>query len=139
MKISWLPEPEGHALWPVMLDLLQPAATLGQIDAFEPGRDWVWIIYDGSTLYGVAVTRLWAGDEAELRLAGGYRFKDWIGLLDKAVSDWARQGGAHKLTMRGRRGWARFAKRFGWIALGSDDAGRAMFEKELLASDAEHR
>lgn len=133
MQISWLPEPEDHPLWPDILRLLQPAADIGIIDAYEP-CDWVWIIYDGPTLYAAATTRLLKGDEAELRLAGGGHFKEWIGLLDETVSDWARRGLAHKLTMRGRKGWARFAERFGWVALGNDDQGRAMFSKNLTGN-----
>ncbi len=64
-------------------------------------------------------------------LAGGHRFQEWIGLLDETVSDWARNGGAKKLTMRGRMGWARFAKRFGWVALGTDTDNLMIFEKDL--------
>ncbi len=130
MDISWLPEPEDHPLWPDILRLLEPAARLGAIDAYDP-KDWVWIIYDGPTLYGAATTRLWPGDEAELRLAGGTRFHEWTGLLDETVSDWARRALAHKLTMRGRKGWSRFAAKFGWVRLGTDDQNRMMFEKEL--------
>jgi len=113
-----------------MLRLLEPAAQYGGIDTYEPG-DWVWIIYDGPILYGAAVTRLLPGDEAELRLAGGSRSMKWAELLDGVVSDWARTGGAHRLTSRGRRGWARFAKRFGWSPLGQDHENRHMWTKEL--------
>ena len=130
MQVSWLPEPERHPLWADILRLLRPAAEYGGIDPYDPG-DWVWIIYDGTVLYGAAVTRLLPGDEAELRLAGGGCFQRWIGLLDGAVSDWARRGGAYRLTMRGRRGWSRFASRFGWVALGHDDNNLMMFSKEL--------
>ncbi len=130
MEISWLPEPEGHPLWPEILAMLAPAARFGGIDPYEPG-DWVWIIYQGPLLAAAAVTRIWPGDEAELRLAGGCRSNDWMGLLDGTVSDWARSGGAHKLTMRGRKGWARFAARFGWVALGTDDDGLTIYAKEL--------
>jgi hypothetical protein len=130
MEIAWLPEPERHLLWADILRLLQPAAEYGGIDAYEPG-DWVWIIYDGTVLYGAAVTRLLPGDEAELRLAGGSCSMTWMGLLDETVSGWARDGGAHRLTMRGRVGWRRYAKRFGWEALGHDDNNLAMFSKEL--------
>ena len=130
MDISWLPEPEGHPLWPDILRLLQPAADIGRIDAYQP-CDWVRIIYDGPVLYGAATTRLLPGDEAELRLAGGARSRDWMGLLDEAVSEWARLGGAYRLTMRGRVGWQRYAARFGWATLGKDEIGRTMFEKEL--------
>ena len=110
--------------------MLAPSARFGNIDPYEPG-DWVWIIYEGPLLVAAAVTRIWPGDEAELRLAGGCRSNDWMGLLDGAVSGWARDGGAHRLTMRGRKGWARFAARFGWVALGTDHDGLTIYTKEL--------
>lgn len=128
MQISWLPEPEKHPLWADILGLLSPAAKFGGIEPYEPG-DWVWIIFDGPTLYAAAVTR--DGDGAELRLAGGHRSKDWIGLLDETVGNWALDSGAAKLTMRGRKGWARYARAFGWVALGTDDDGLTIYEKEL--------
>lgn len=130
MEVSYVPEPERHPLWPAMLELLEPAAEIGGIDAWEPG-DLVWIAYDGPVLFGVATTRLLPGDEAELRLVGGARLRRWVGLADEVVGQWARDCGAYRLTARGRDGWARYAPRLGWVALGKDDEGRMLFEKEL--------
>jgi len=130
VQISYLPDADSHPLWPGIAALLQPAADLGDIDVFEPG-DVAWIMFDGPTVFAAAITRLLPGDEAELRLAGGTRMQEWVGLLDGTVSAWARDCGAYRLIMRGRKGWGRFARRFGWTALGTDDAGRMMFEKEL--------
>lgn len=126
MILSYLPE--GHPLWPDVLPLLKDAADYGGIEVWEPG-DLVWVAFDGPTVFGAAVTR--PGEEAELRLAGGTRFREWIGLLDHEVSEWARINGAAKLTMRGRIGWKRFADRFGWSVLGIDEDGLTIFEKVL--------
>ncbi len=129
MEFSYLPDAEQSPLWPAIKALLQPAADYGEIDVFEDG-DLIWIAFDGPTIFAAAVTRL-LGDEAELRLAAGTRLRDWIALLDATVSAWARDCGAYRLTMRGRKGWARFARAFGWVALGHDHKGRTMFAKEL--------
>ena len=129
MQIAWLPEPESHPLWPAMVELLKPAADFGGM----PVRDedeLVWIIYDGPTLYAVATTMLWDDGEAELRLAGGHLHRAWAGLLSETVSAWAKDAGAKKLTGRGRKGWARYARAFGWVASGEED-GRLIFEKVL--------
>lgn len=128
MEVSWLPEPEGHPLWQDIRTLLKPAVLSDEPD-YEPS-DWVWIIYDRDTLYAAATTRLWEG-EARLRLAGGTRHREWAQALDEAVTRWARDGGAKVLTARGRRGWARLALAFGWVATGHDEDGRAMFSKDL--------
>jgi hypothetical protein len=125
-----LPDAGNHPLWPAIKGLLAEAERLGGIEA-EPELDCIWIAFDGPTVFAAAATRLIPGDEAELRLAGGTRFREWIGLLDEAVSGWARDCGAYRLTMRGRKGWGRFARPFGWVALGADDAGRMIYEKEL--------
>ena len=124
-----MPEAEKSPLWPAIERLLRPAADYGDIDVFEDG-DLVWVAFEGPTIFAAAVTRL-LGDEAELRIAAGTRFKEWIGLLDASVSAWARDCGADKLIMRGRKGWMRFADRFGWAVLGDDHKGRMMFEKDL--------
>lgn len=129
MELSYLPDAVNHPLWPAIKALLQPAANYGEIDAFEDG-DLVWIAYEGPTVFAAAVARP-LGDEAELRLASGTRFREWMPLLDAELTVWAKGNGAWRLTMRGRDGWARFAERFGWVATGKDHKGRTMFEKEL--------
>lgn len=130
MQISWLPEPEKHPLWPAILSLLQPAADYGDAPV-RCDDELVWIIYDGPVLYAAATTLLWDDGEAELRLAGGHRHKEWAGLLSETVSAWAKSAGAKKLTGRGRRGWSRYARELGWSRLGEDEDGRLIFEKEL--------
>lgn len=129
MEIAWLPEPERHPLWTEILRLLERGVFSPQ--AVIDTNDWVWIIYDGPVLRAAATTRLHEDGEACLLLAGGHRFQEWIGLLDETVAKWARSGGANRLTMRGRRGWERFAKRFGWRALGLDDDGLIQFQKDI--------
>lgn len=85
-------------------------------------------MFDGPTIYGAATSRNY-NEAAELVHAGGTRFREWMPLLDEAVTSWARDCGAPKLIMSGRKGWARFAERHGWVA--SKDEDRMFFEKEL--------
>jgi hypothetical protein len=129
MELSWLPDPHLRPDWPVVEAMLRPALTGSEL--FNPAIDVCWLIYEGRTALGAATTRLTTDGIAELRLAGGTRFREWIGLLDETVTDWARQAKASRLRMVGRKGWARFAARFGWASLGCDDDGKAMFEKVL--------
>jgi hypothetical protein len=129
LVVSFLPEPETHPLWPEILKLLQPAADFGEIPAWT-GDECVWIAFEGQTLFAAATTILWDDGEAELLLAGGHRHKDWMGQLDATVTAWARDCGARKITMRGRRGWTRYAARFGWGVSGCE-GGRQIYEKEL--------
>ena len=124
-----MPDAQQHPAWPAIVAMLQPAADYGGTDAWEPG-DLVWIAYEGPTIYGAATAHA-LGRGAEVAAMAGTRFREWIGLIDAEIGAWARDNGADRLTARGRPGWSRFAKCFGWAAIGADDAGRMIFEKEL--------
>ena len=129
MIVSYLPDPESHPLWNGIKELLRPAAEYGEIP-IKDEDELVWVAFDGPTIFAAATTLLWNDGEAELRLAGGARHKEWIAPLDEKVSAWARDAGATRLTMRGRKGWARYARAFGWVVSGTED-GKQLYEKVL--------
>lgn len=130
MELSHLPDAHLREDWPIIEALLRPALSEPDDELFDPASDVAWAIYEDATLYAAATTRLRTDGIAELRLAGGTRLRDWIGLLDEAVTDWARLCGATALNMRGRKGWGRFAAACGWDCLGMDE-GKMLFTKEL--------
>ena len=128
MLVSYLPNPEAHPLWNDIKALLKPAADYGEI----PVRDddeLVWIAFEDTVLFGAATTILYDDGEAEIRLAGGRHVARWIDGLN-ILESWARDAGASRLAMRGRRGWLRLVRRFGWDAVGIED-GRTIYEKDL--------
>lgn len=129
MDVSHLPDPQARQDWPVIERMLTPA--LSGDDLLDPAIDVVWIAYDSQTLFGAVTTRLRTDGIAELRLVGGARFREWIGPVEEMVSEWARNCGSPKLISRGRKGWGRFAAAFGWVALGTDDENKMLFEKVL--------
>ena len=124
MIVSYLPDAETHRLWPQIRALLEPAAKFGSVEV-ECSNQVVWIAHEGGTIHAAATTLLYDNGSAELRLAGGHRHRDWAPQLSETVSAWARSAGATRLTMKGRRGWARYAHRLGWVAHGT------IYEKEL--------
>ena len=94
----------------------------------EPG-EIVWIAHDNGTLFGAGTTALSEDEDTAVILAcGGSRHREWVGKALRIVEAWARDAGALRLTMRGRRGWARYLA--GWDATGSED-GQTIFEKDL--------
>lgn len=127
LVVSYLPDPERHPLWEGIKSLLEPAAegypvlTEGEL---------VWIAFEGPLLFGAATTTLFNDGEAEIRLCGGRHGVRWIGLGEATVSAWARDCGATKLTLRGRKGWGRALRPFGWAATGTED-GKTLYEKVL--------
>lgn len=124
MIVSYLPEREKHPLWPAIEELLRPAG--GPVVPNE----LVWIAFDGQTLFGAGTTILYENGEAQIRLCGGHRHREWVEQAEGVVSAWARDCGAAKLTMQGRKGWARYFRAFGWVVLGTED-GKHLYEKAL--------
>jgi hypothetical protein len=124
--VSYLPDPEAHPLWEGIKEMLEPAA-----EGFPVLTDGelVWLAFDGPTAFGAATTILYDDGEAQIRLCGGKHGKQWIALGEATVSAWARDCGATKLTLRGRKGWAR-ALPAGWVATGIED-GKHTYEKVL--------
>lgn len=124
MQIAYLPEPERHPLWGEIERLLKAAAQFGGI-AVRDDDELVWIAFEGPVLFGAATTFL-DGQDAQIRCVAGKRFKDWGRSMESALCAWARDCGAARLTARGRKGWARVYRAFGWVALGNDE-----YKKEL--------
>lgn len=130
MEVSALPDAASHILYPEFLAMLETAVTDGG-KAFDPAIDTMWIAYEGKVVWGAATTRIRTDGVARLHLAGGKRFRDWIGPLDEAVSQWARRRGCDLIVMRGRKGWQRYADRFGWASSAPDEDGMISFEKAV--------
>lgn len=128
MEISHLPDPHLRADWPVIEAMLAPAS---EAETFDPAIDVCWLAYEDGMALGAATTRLRDDGVAELRLVGGHEFRRWIGPMEAVVCDWARLCGAYRLISRGRKGWVRLARTFGWVPLGTDDEGKETFEKWL--------
>lgn len=129
MIVSYLPEPEQHPLWPAIRELLRPAAEYGEIPVFGDG-ECLWVAFEGTTVFAAGTTLLWDDGEAEIRLCGGTRHREWVGEALELVEKWARSAGAHRLTMRGRLGWKRYVCAFGWGLCGTED-GKQIYEKGL--------
>lgn len=123
MEVSYLPDAHLHPAWPDIKRLL-PSQD------FDPAADVVWVAVEDGIVWGACTTRLRTDGVARLRLAGGRRFKEWMGDLDRIVTAWARDCGAPMIVMTGRKGWSRFADLYGWTATGMED-GKINFEKRL--------
>lgn len=115
MQISTLPEPQSHPLWPQIEQALLTATDAG-VEAFNPAVDVLWAAFEQDIFWGFATTRLKADlSEAELLCVAGKRFREWIGPMEAEICGWARRNGAGRLVSRGRKGWGRLARSFGWV------------------------
>lgn len=127
--VSTLPEPTSHPAWEEIEALLAKAAV--DVAPYDPRADVVWIAFEGPTIWGAATTRLKADEtEAELLCVSGARFREWIGPMEAEICAWGRLCGAERIVSRGRMGWARLSRAFGWAATGRTD-GQQVFTKEL--------
>lgn len=121
---GWLPEPEKHPLWPDLWALVATVRRRGFEPSWNDG-DLLWLTSDCGEVIGVATTRLLANGDAELMHVAGTRLKEWAGLLEALVCDWARLNGAARITASGRMGWRRIVEPLGWKSSGDQ------YEKEL--------
>lgn len=127
MIVSYLPEPDTHPLWTDIQRLLKPA-TNDDLPTVEP-NELVWIAFEGDTLFGAGTTVLLTSGEAQILACGGFEHRKWIEQAEALVTRWAKDCGAAKITMRGRRGWARYFCALGWDC--SERDGQFAFEKVL--------
>lgn len=130
MEVSALPEPHLRPEWPAIERLLCDATDDGA-DIFDPSLDCLWVAYERGTIFGCVTTRLETNGTAELRLVSGTRLKEWIAPMEAMIASWARLCGATRLASRGRKGWARHSRAFGWALLETDDENKIIFEKRL--------
>jgi len=125
--LAYLPEPQQHPLWNEIRKLIESATDEG-VNPLDPD-ELVWIAFEGTTLFGVATTVLLTNGEAQVLTCSGFEHRRWIGEAERLVTLWARDCGARKITMRGRMGWARYFRAFGWDC--SRDGELWAFEKVL--------
>lgn len=127
--ISYLPEPEKHPLWDGIKALLQTAADRGGFRVWDNG-DLVWLAIDDGIIIGAATTRLLTNGNTELMHVAGTRFKEWVPQMEHIICEWSRNCGAYAVQSRGRNGWQRLNKSWGWEVIGKRD-GLTLYEKEL--------
>lgn len=129
MIVSYLPDPESHPLWEGIKALLEPACE-GEV----LGRnELVWVAIDGPTIIGVGTTAIDSDGTAEILACGGVRHREWVSEALLTVEAWARDAGASRLVLRGRRGWQRYCA--GWDSSTTDD--EYIFEKDLTGGQEE--
>jgi hypothetical protein len=63
---------------------------------------------------------------------GGCQHRRWLKQGEAVMTAWARACGARKLITRGRKGWARYCRAFGWVASSNLGSGRMLYEKALI-------
>ena len=129
MKVAYFPDADKSEHWVAIKELLEPAARLGGIEAKEDG-DLIWVALENGTVWA-AFTIALVPDCIELKCAGGTRMREWVPLLDGALTALAKDAGKPKLQTRGRWGWKRFGDKLGWKYVGNDERDLPVFEKEL--------
>ncbi|MDE2428181.1 MAG: hypothetical protein KGM99_05600 [Burkholderiales bacterium] len=129
LVISWLPDPENHPLWDDIKALLQTAADRGGFRVWDDG-DLVWLAIDNGVVIGAATTRHLNNGNTELMHVAGTRFKEWVPEMESIICEWSRKLGANAVQSRGRSGWQRLNKSWGWEVIGKRD-GLTLYEKEL--------
>lgn len=129
MIVSFFPEAEKSEHWPAIRKLLEPAANMGGIEPKED-QDLIWVAFDRGKVWAAFTIRL-VGQTVEVRCAGGARLFDWVRQFEEAMCAFGRDCSAACVELRGRKGWGRWATRWGWRRVDDDEDGRPVFRKEL--------
>lgn len=116
--IGIIENPEAHHAWPLIVEMLEPARKLDP-ERNELIRDCelCWVVVEGNHLMAACTTRLTEDDEAEIILCGGIRADLWARDLSEIICQWARDEGAEKVLITGRRGWSRLLD---WVETGRE-------------------
>lgn len=128
MTISFLPEAEQSPLWEGIRKLLEPAAQIGGIKPKDE-LDLIWIAHEGGTVWAAFTVAL-MGERLDIACAGGTRLKDWLEPFEATMTAFGLSCGAKELALTGRKGWGRWAKRFGW-KLDGELNGKPVYVKDL--------
>jgi hypothetical protein len=136
MVVFPAPSDQIDLQWPLLLRFLLPAieGTNGRwlpddvLEAIRSGGMQVWLIAEGTTLYGVGVTRIVVYPQLkalECMWLGGVEAERWIRELDRVVCEWAAEQGCSRLEMIARKGWERMGRPIGFVPR------FVVFEKEV--------
>lgn len=126
MIVAYLPEPHKHPLWNDIERLIRQG-TDEDANVLDE-NELVWIAFEGTTLFAAGTIAL-IRDEAWLLAVGGFEHKRWLEQALGVATNWAKDCGAKRLRMRGRKGWARAFRGLGWGA--SQDGENWHYEKRL--------
>ena len=114
----------AHALWPQVSewvasatketgDWWQPSDVLAGIKA---DRMTAWVIADDRRLWGVVVAEIEIAARHKIgviALCAGDDQAQWLHLLPE-IEEWAREQGCSEMMVKGRPGWVRRLRGFGY-------------------------
>jgi hypothetical protein len=119
--------PHDHVLdiWPQVAEMLDKAARttngrfdkLSILDELMNNTIELWVVFDDKVPVAALTTRVSPYVEYKtlsIDWVGGSRMRDWIGDAMKTLKSYARDQGCRKLEGRGRSGWIRALKKYGW-------------------------
>jgi hypothetical protein len=126
-KIALVPQEEIKAFWPKIAPLLVKAMSYaaGRTDmrsiyeAVQDGRQFLWIAFDDvdKIVAAAFVTHLAQypkGAALVIDCAGGSQMENWLQIASTTFRKCARDMGAERVELYGRKGWARVLKSCGW-------------------------
>lgn len=124
MKAVLVPAAKTHHAWPHIAVWVSEALIRGSADLspeeirqhLDRGSMQLWLVWDGKPV-GVCITELVdsvRGRACNLVIVAGDKWRNWAHLLAE-VERWAREDwGCVRLSLIGRKGWARRLAGDGW-------------------------
>lgn len=127
-KLIYTPVPKAfvNAVWPDAKRVLEKsvATANGKInldDVYTGILNDVyvlWLVLDDEQVIAAATSRIEAYPGGQKGLAvdwlGGSRMTEWLPLVQKTMSEYAKSNGCTHLEAFGRKAWARWLGKYGW-------------------------
>jgi hypothetical protein len=119
--------PHDHVLdiWPEVAEMLDKAARttdgrfdkLSILDELIDNTIELWVVFDGKVPVAALTTRVspYVKYKAlSIDWVGGSRMRDWLDNAMDTLKQYAKDQGCRKLEGRGRSGWIRTLRKYGW-------------------------
>ncbi len=84
----------------------------------EDGMYVLWIVLDGDDIIAANTTRLipYPGNQIGLAIdwLGGSRMSEWLPIMQRVMTEYARSNDCTHLEAYGRKAWGRWLGKYGW-------------------------
>jgi len=125
MIFTLIPTEHVLVVWPTVDEMLEKAAgttdgrfdKLSILDELIENRIQLWVVYEDSIPVAAVTTRLSQFREFKslsIDWVGGEKMGEWIDQVLSTIKLFAKDNGCKRLEGRGRTGWKRVLKRYGW-------------------------
>ena len=125
MIFTLIPHEHGLNVWPEVADMFDRATRttngrfdkLSVLDELLDNHISLWVIYEDNQPVASLTTRVVPYKQyssLSIDWVGGNKMKHWLDEAMQTLKNYAKDQGCSRLEGRGRSGWTRALKKYGW-------------------------